>query len=117
MVKILVVEDEQSLLWLLQAVLEELDHTVLTASNGEEALAVIEREHPKLIISDVMMPVMDGYTLLERIRQRPEWEDIKVLLISAAPINRNRKPPADEYASKPYDLDKLEDTVKSLTSE
>ncbi len=110
------VEDELSLLDLLATIIEEQGHTALRASNGQQALALIEQEQPRLVISDVMMPVMDGYRLLENIRLRDEWQNIKVVLISAAPINKERHPPADAYASKPYDLEGIEALVENLTA-
>ncbi len=114
MARILVVDDEQSLLNLIVTVLEEAGHSVFTARHGKEALALIETELPHLIISDVMMPVMDGLTLLEEVRARPKWEAVKVILISAAPIKNTTVVKADHYLGKPYDIDTLEEIVESL---
>jgi CheY-like chemotaxis protein len=113
--KVLIVEDEASLLQLLEMVVADLGHAVLTAGQGAEALAVIAREQPELVISDVMMPVMDGYSLLREIRVRPEWSKVKVVLISAAPIDHLYPPPADEYVSKPYNLAAIEELLERLT--
>jgi CheY-like chemotaxis protein len=112
LVNILVVEDEPSLRELLSLIIREMNYKVLEAPNGKIALEVIEKEQPHLVISDVMMPVMDGYLLLSEMKQRPQWSHIKVILISASPINRSSLPHADAYASKPYDLDVLEALVK-----
>ena len=114
MAKILVVDDEKSLRELLQSLVEELGHEVLSAANGEQALKIVEKDRPALIISDVMMPVMDGYSLLEQIRLNPQWHSIKVLLISAVYIQRHGPHRADEYLSKPYDFDVLEVAVDRL---
>ncbi len=115
MAKVLIVDDEQSLLFLLQQIVEEQGHNVLLAENGEQALEKVEKENPSLIITDVMMPVMDGYQLLAQIKTRPELRHTKVVLISAAPINRRFEPKADAYLSKPYDLITIEDLLIQLT--
>jgi CheY-like chemotaxis protein len=114
MAKILVVDDEESLRELLKAILEEFGHEVLSAANGEQALKIMEQSAPVLVISDVMMPVMDGYVLVEQIKLKPEWGAIKVLLISAAIIDQQRQPKADEYLSKPYELEELEGVIERL---
>ena len=114
MAKILVVDDEKSLRELLESLLEELGHEVLSAANGEQALKIVETDRPALVISDVMMPVMDGYSLLEQIRLNPQWRSIKVLMISAVYIQRQSPYQADDYLSKPYDFDMLEVAVDQL---
>lgn len=116
MAKVLLVEDEATLLELLSEVVTDLGHNVYKASNGQEALSKIEQDHPDLVISDVMMPVMNGYVLLEQINTRPQWHRIKTILISAAPINRNHIPLADAYVSKPYDLIQIENLIESLAT-
>jgi CheY-like chemotaxis protein len=112
--KILVVDDEKNLLLLLQQIIEDYGHEVELAANGQQALRLIETAPPVLVFSDVMMPVMDGYQLLQSIKARPEWQNIKVVLISAAPINRNFEPHADAYLTKPYDLMTIEDLIDRL---
>ena len=116
MAKILLVEDEASLLELLSEVVSELGHAVFTARNGLEALEAVEKNPPDIIISDVMMPVMNGYTLLEQISLKPNCRSIKTVLISAAPIDRSRKPPAHVYMSKPYQLAEIIDLIEKLAS-
>lgn len=101
-------------MFLLQQIVEEQGHLVLLAENGEQALQAVEKENPELIITDVMMPVMDGYQLLAQVKTRPELRDTKVVLISAAPINRRFEPKADAYLSKPYDLVTIEDLLMEL---
>jgi CheY-like chemotaxis protein len=113
--KVLIVDDEQSLLFLLQQIVEEQGHNVLLAENGVQALEKVEKEKPALIITDVMMPVMDGYQLLAEVKTRPGLKNTKVVLISAAPINRRFEPKADAYLSKPYDLITIEDLLTQLT--
>ena len=112
MTTVLVVDDEQTLLALLQQIVEEEGYQILIAENGKVALQLIEQQQPQLIISDVMMPIMDGYQLLERIKNNPTLQHIKVALISAAPINRNTPFVADAYLAKPYDLDTIDELLE-----
>lgn len=114
MAKILLVDDEQGLLNILRDVLEDGGHSVVTAAHGEEALEVVQQEMPQLVISDIMMPIMDGVMLLQRLRQHPDWNAIKVILISAAPIRDREQLGADGYLKKPYDINAIEALVGQL---
>ena len=114
--KILIVDDEQSLRELLEAIVSELGYEVLTASNGKQALELIAHTRPTLVISDVMMPVMDGYRLLENIKSHASWHNIKILLVSAVQINKQVPYQADGYIAKPYDLDVLEEVIERLVN-
>ncbi len=114
MATVLVVDDEQSLLFLLQQIVEEEGHNVLIAENGKNALQIVEEQQPGLVISDVMMPLMNGYQLLEKIKNNPAWRNIKVVLISAAPINRDTPHHADAYLSKPYDLNSIDELLSQM---
>lgn len=102
---------------LLEFFLIDLGYDVLLASNGQRALEVLEKQPVKLIISDVMMPVLDGYQFVKELRAKPRLADIPVLLISAAPINTLKLKPhkAQAYLHKPYELGKMEKVVESLT--
>ena len=109
-VVILVVEDEAAIAELLVELIEEYGYEALRAKNGAEGLKLARHHHPALIISDVMMPVMDGYELLRAIRNEPELAETTVVLVSAAFL-RNL-PPADEpaadaYIHKPFDIQEL----------
>ncbi|HEX2911392.1 MAG TPA: response regulator [Chloroflexia bacterium] len=110
--KVLIVDDEQSLLLLLQQIVEEQGHQVLMADNGYQALQIIENQQPVLVISDVMMPILDGYQLVEKIKSKPEWSWIKIVLISAAPINKTKAARADDFLAKPYDLDTIDEVLE-----
>ena len=80
---LLVVEDIPDILKLLEATLTFKGHRVVTARNGEEALEAMERERPALIITDILMPKMDGFSLVHRLRINPETRDIPVVFLSA----------------------------------
>ena len=80
---LLVVEDIPDILKLLEATLTFKGHRVVTARNGEEALEAMERERPALVITDILMPKMDGFSLVHRLRINPETRDIPVVFLSA----------------------------------
>jgi CheY-like chemotaxis protein len=108
---VLVVEDEWYLLEGLKGLLELLDGNyeleVMTALNGEEGLKRIAEQQPDLIISDIMMPHMDGYEFLRNIRQNPAYLHIPVIFLTAKgereDIMRARQSGVEEYITKPYD--------------
>lgn len=118
---ILVVEDEEALLEgiadLLQVAAERYLMRVVTATNGEEALACMAQEPPDLIISDIMMPRMDGYELLSRVRQRPSWVHIPFIFLTAKgkrqDILEGRRMGAELYITKPFSSIELKELVES----
>jgi len=112
---VLLVEDDQFLLeGLCELLVIEEDRfrfRVLSASNGREALTLLAYERPDLIISDVMMPVMDGYQLLTAVRENPAWVHIPFIFLSAKgeqqDIHHGRRQGAEQYITKPYESDEL----------
>jgi len=80
---LLVVEDIPDILRLLDATLKFKGYRVVTATNGQEALEAIERERPAIIITDILMPKMDGFSLVHRLRINPETRDIPVIFLTA----------------------------------
>src|SRR5512145_1089877 len=80
---LLVVEDVPDILVLLQATLKFKGYRVITARNGLEALEAIEKESPALIITDILMPKMDGFSLVHRLRLDPTTRDIPIIFLSA----------------------------------
>ena len=81
---ILIVEDEHSIAEMLAAILEEVDYQVVIAGNGQEALTRLETTSPDLILSDIMMPIMDGRTLCRKLQAHPIYRLIPIVLMSAA---------------------------------
>lgn len=114
MAKVLIVDDEKALVELISSVVEELGHESLCAYNGSEALAKAREGKPEIIFCDVMMPVMNGYDLLEEIRQDKSLEETPVIMMSAARIDRNRAAKANGYLPKPFDLDRIADYIDKL---
>ncbi len=115
--KILLVEDEPQLLAALRVRLTASGFTCETAGNGREALAVLSRWRPDMVIADLLMPEMDGYALCRHIRANPDWEQMPVLVLSAVPrrtIGREQELKADCIMHKPFDSGELLTTIKHL---
>src|SRR5665647_1450922 len=83
MAKILLVEDDTNLQEIYSARFMAESYTVITASDGEEALATAVRERPDLIVLDVMMPKISGFDVLDILRSTPETKDTKVIMMTA----------------------------------
>jgi len=115
---ILVAEDHEPLLAGIRDVLETEGYTVLTATDGSEALQEMEQARPDLILIDIMMPVMDGYALYKTVRARPEWATIPVVFLTSKAEDEDRlKGKAlgvEGYITKPFDPDTLLATVRTL---
>ena len=116
--KILVVDDNQQNLELLQAYLEDLDCKTLAASGGEEALAIIERESPDLVLLDVMMPRMSGFEVCRRIKSDPQRNNIPVIMVTAlsefGDIERGIDSGTDDFLSKPVNKLELLTRVRTM---
>jgi len=106
---LLVVEDIPDILNLLEATLKFKGYRVVTARNGEEALEVIQKDRPALIITDILMPKMDGFNLVHRLRINPETRTIPVVFLSATYVAPEDKEFAhsigvNRFIEKPVDL-------------
>lgn len=113
MSKILVVDDESNMRFLLRMVFETEGFEVVEAHHGAAALERVKEDQPDLIVTDLMMPVMNGRDLVHQLRDDPETSVIPVVVISAS---RNVEVAgADAALRKPFDLDALLDTVRSLS--
>ena len=88
---VLVVDDIPDILKLLDATLQFKGYRVVTARDGQEALEAIQQEHPALVIADILMPKMDGFSLLHRIRLDPETRNIPVIFLSATYVAQEDK--------------------------
>lgn len=115
--KILIVDDEDEIVEFLRLELEE-DYKIITCTNGIEALGLIHTNSPDLIISDVMMPKMNGIELLNRIKSNSNINHIPVILLTSKMEHEDRmkglEKGADAYLSKPFNTDELEILVKNL---
>ncbi|NCB53014.1 MAG: response regulator transcription factor [Clostridia bacterium] len=109
MVNILVVEDDDTLRHIICAVLSKNGYVAFPATDGQNALKVLEREHIDLIISDIMMPVMDGYDLTRALRD--SGYALPILLVTARESFEDKKrgflAGTDDYMVKPIDLNEM----------
>jgi CheY-like chemotaxis protein len=108
---ILVADDETPIVDLLRDLLEEGGHTVLGARDGREALALARRERPDLVISDVMMPHIDGVQLARLLQGDPLTHGVVVILMSAAPSPDLAAVGAVAFLAKPFDLESAVRTI------
>ena len=116
MATVLIVDDDQSIVDLLTELVADAGHTVVSAPNGVEAFALVERSHPKVIISDVTMPQMGGHSLLTAVRANPLLTETMVILISGA-FNPEDVPtvPGAICMGKPLDFAVLKQLIDALT--
>jgi DNA-binding response OmpR family regulator len=109
---VLVADDDAWILRMIATVLEKRGYTVDTASDGEEALELAQRRHPDLLITDVMMPRMDGWALVRQLRARPELLNVPVIFLTALASEENRirgfRLGADDYMAKPFRFEELD---------
>jgi adenylate cyclase len=115
--KILVVDDVRANVRLLEAVLSPHGYDVITATDGITALELVETAKPDLVLLDVVMPDMDGYTVCERLREREETAVLPVIMITSS-IGREKtkaiEAGADDFIPKPFNHEELLTRVRSL---
>ena len=113
--KILYVEDACENRMLIRRILEAEGYVVLEAENAQNALEVIDAETPDLILMDINMPEMDGYTLTTRLRTLPALENTPILALTANVLRGDRertlKAGCDGYIQKPIDVDTFSDHI------
>lgn len=116
MFRIMVVDDDKNTRLLLKAVLEAENYTVITAENGEEALAVMERNHIDLVVLDIMMPQMNGYEFTKVLRESDN--NLPILMVSAKQLPSDKKHGfsvgTDDYMTKPIDEEEMLWRIKAL---
>lgn len=115
---ILVVDDITTNIILMERLLRRRNYCVLVAQSGTEALKIAEERKPDLILLDIMMPVMDGYEVLARLRSNEATKDIKVVMVSALggklDIKNAMELGADGYLTKPVVVQKLYDVLDEM---
>ena len=120
MPRILAVDDEPNIVRLIQVNLERHGYQVETANNGAQALEKIKANRPDLLVSDVMMPEMDGFELMANVRRDPSLMDLPVIMLTAKAQDRDvmegYKTGADMYLTKPFNPAELLQFVKRILS-
>src|SRR5258708_22989535 len=109
---ILVVEDEFVIADMLRAFLEEEGYRVMVAHNGQEGLACLAEIGIHLVLTDVMMPILDGHQLLRLMRADARFAHIPVILMSAANLELSFNGTLVPFLRKPFDLDQLLESVE-----
>ena len=115
---ILVADDSPTEQRLVSERLQSRGYTVITASDGEEALSKAGREHPRLVILDVIMPKRNGFQVCRQLKNTAATKDIKVLILSGKNLESDRvwglRQGADVYLTKPFTDDELLSNVTRL---
>ncbi len=119
---VLIVEDVPDILKLLEETLKFKGYRAVTARNGHEALGAIQRERPMLVITDIMMPKLDGFGLVHRLRINPETRDIPVIFLTATYVALEDKAfalniGATRFIEKPVNFEKFLNTVEELIAQ
>jgi DNA-binding response OmpR family regulator len=116
--KILIVDDEPSIIVALQFLMEQNGYETLVAFSGEEAMETVARHRPDLILLDIMLPVVDGFEVCQRVREKAEWKDIRIVLVTAldreSNVAKGLALGADAYVTKPFANADLIAKVKEL---
>jgi DNA-binding response OmpR family regulator len=116
--KVLIVDDEPNIVAALEYLLQRSHYEVLTAPDGDAALRQVEEHVPDLVLLDVMMPSKSGYEVCQRMRERPEWRHIKIIMLSAkgreAEVSKGLSLGADLYVTKPFSNTELVARIDEL---
>jgi two-component system alkaline phosphatase synthesis response regulator PhoP len=116
---VLVVDDEPQVVWMLQFSLQAEGYQTYVARDGRKALDEIRAHHPKVMLLDIMMPVMDGWSVLEEVRGLPAEDRPRVVVVSARSSLRDRNKAAelgaDAFVPKPFNVDDLLAVLHDLT--
>jgi two-component system, OmpR family, KDP operon response regulator KdpE len=115
---VLVVDDEPQVVWVLQFSLEAEGYTTFAARDGVQAMSAIAEHHPQLMLLDIMMPTMDGWSVLEEMMRLPREERPRVVVVSAMANLRDRAKAAemgaDAFMPKPFNVDDLLAVLQGL---
>jgi DNA-binding NarL/FixJ family response regulator len=115
---ILIADDDPGIRLAVKDYLELSGYAVIAASNGQEALTLLESYHPHLLISDIKMPKKDGYELVTQVRQRPEFRLLPVIFLTERGTTQERirgyQVGCDVYLPKPFEMEELKAVIRNL---
>jgi CheY-like chemotaxis protein len=115
---VLVVDDEPQVVWVLQFSLEAEGYRTFAANNGVEALQEVAEHHPSVMLLDIMMPTMDGWSVLREMMKLPREERPRIIIVSALASLHDRAKAAelgaDAYVPKPFNVDELLEVLHGL---
>lgn len=116
--KILIVDDEPNIVTALEFLLQRSGYEVLLAQDGEAALRQVEQNLPDLVLLDVMLSLKSGYEVCQRMRERADWQHIKIIMLSAkgreAEVSKGLSMGADLYVTKPFSNKELVAKIDEL---
>jgi len=119
--RVLIADDEPNIVTSLEYLMQKNGYEVKIARNGDEALALVESFLPDVVLLDVMMPRKSGYEVCQQIRERADWQHIKILMLSAkgreAEVNKGLSLGADSYVTKPFSNQELIATIDALVGD
>ena len=118
---VLIVEDEPNIVLSVKFLMEGAGFDVRVASNGTQALKEIQTAPPNIVLLDVMLPDRDGYSICETIKANSEWQDIRILMLTAKGRDMDRERGlalgADDYITKPFSTRELVSRVVEVSQE
>jgi DNA-binding response OmpR family regulator len=104
--KVLIADDEPNIVVSLEFLMKQRGYDVRVVTNGEDALRTVSEFGPDLILLDVMMPRMNGYDVCQKVRENPDWQHIRIIMLSAkgrdVEVNKGIAVGADAYVTKPF---------------
>jgi DNA-binding response OmpR family regulator len=113
---VLLVDDEPNIVLSLEFLVEQAGYEARVARDGESALKAIEERKPDLVLLDVMLPKRDGFDVCRRIRANPEWNDIRIVMLTAKGRDSEREKGlalgADAYITKPFSTREAMEQIK-----
>ena len=116
--KVLIADDEPNIVTALEFLLERNGYEVYIARNGDAALKLVEQHRPDLVLLDVMMPVKSGFEVCQRMRERADWRDIKIIMLTAkgrdVEMSKGLSIGADSYITKPFSTQELVAKINGL---
>ncbi len=116
--RVLIVDDEPNIVWSLEFLMKKEGYTVLTATDGEDALAQMREATPDLVLLDINIPKGNGYEICQAIRTNPTWEGIRVVMLTAKGRDVDREKGiavgADDYVTKPFSTHEVVALIRRL---
>jgi DNA-binding response OmpR family regulator len=119
--RILIADDEPNIVVSLEFLLKQKGYVVRVATNGEETIDAVREFAPDLILLDVMMPRLSGYDVCQKVRENPDWNRIRIVMLSAkgreVEVSKGIAVGADAYVTKPFSTKDLIAKVQALLGE
>ncbi len=119
MKRIMVIDDDQGIQQVVRIMLKNEGYEVITASSGQEGLGILEKKTPDFLFLDIMMPEMDGWEVLKKIKDNPKFKSIPVAMLTVKPLNKetlNNQGLEElvDYVTKPFTLEDILQTLKQM---